>query len=137
MVSQIGSSLSAVYQPYALPPYPKCFSSYSRMIIGSPPYDMPEVCVSRSLTVICRRAGTMTRFESLAGFVESRRTATVVLAKVGIQRLTGSDRLIFPSSTSISAATLVIALDCDAMRKIASVVMRLLASRSDHPIAFS
>src|SRR6266513_5248504 len=54
-----------------------------------------------------------------------------------MKRLTGSPSEIFPSSTSIRIAALVIAFDCDAMRKIASGVMRRPDSLSAQPTARS
>ena len=81
--------------------------------------------------VIGRRAGTCdTVPRSLA-------TATVVRAKDGMK----VPALVFnasaPSSTSCMIAALVNALVCDAIRKIASVVMRRPASLSAQPNAFS
>ena len=80
------------------------------------------MCVSRSRTVISRLAGT-----TLAGVPATAPagagTNTVVFLKDGMYRETGSERPSRPSSTSIIAATLVTALDIDAMRKIVSVFM--------------
>ncbi len=81
--------------------------------------------------VIWRRAGTVV----IAPF--SPATATMVLAYAGMKRLTGSFRPILPSSTSARTPTLVIALVCEAMRKIVSVVIRRFASLSAQPTAFS
>ena len=94
------------------------------------PYEMPAVCVSRSRMVMARRAGTMARPVSV-------RTSTVARANDGRNRLTGvvSDSL--PSSSSMSTAVLVIALVCDAKRKMASVDIGRCASRSFHPTARS
>ena len=94
------------------------------------PYEMPAVCVSRSRMVIARLAATTER-------LVSTRTATVVWAKSGMNLLTGSLSETFPSSTSDMMATLVSAFVCDAIRKIASGVMRRLASLSDQPKARS
>ena len=80
--------------------------------------------------MISRLAGTIDTPASL--FI-----ATVVLANDGMKRLTGSVNPIVPSSTRVSTATLVIAFDCEAMRKIVSVVMRRPASLSLHPTARS
>ena len=129
IVSQIGSFLSAVYQPNpAAGPNP--FSSYIVATELSVPYEMPAVCVSRSRMVICRFAGTMVTPVSL-------RTATLVEANAGMKRLTGSLMLIFPSSTSDRIATLVIAFVCEAMRKIVFGVIFRPASLSLHPRARS
>ena len=65
------------------------------------------------------------------------RRATVVFAKVGMKWPTGSLRPILPSSTSARMAALVMALVCEAMRKIVSVVMRRPASLSLQPTARS
>ncbi len=75
--------------------------------------------------VMARRAGTR-------GCAVSA-LATVVCAKSGSQRETGSESRSRPSSTSAITATLVTALLCEAMRKIASGVIRLPASRSAQP----
>ena len=88
---------------------------------------MPAVCVSRSRIVICRRAGT------IAAPVSS---ITRVCANAGMKRDTGSLMAIFPASTSARIATEVIALLCDAMRKIASGVIGRFASLSAQPTAF-
>jgi hypothetical protein len=53
-----------------------------------------------------------------------------------MNRLTGSLSAILPSSTSIRMAVLVMAFDCDAMRKIASAVIGRRASRSIQPTLF-
>ncbi len=128
--AQIGSDLSAKYQPMpAAGPSP--FSSYSLAMCGSVPYDMPDVCVSRSRIWICRRAGTISTPPS------ARRSATVVFAKAGMKRLTGSARRTWPSSTSIMTAALVMAFDCEAIRKIESTRIGSFASRSRQPSAFS
>ena len=81
--------------------------------------------------VIGRFAGT------IGATPASVRTATVVFANAGMKRLTGSLRPSLPSSTSDRIATLVIALVCDAMRKIVSVVIRRPASLSLQPTARS
>jgi len=94
----------------------------------SVPYEMPAVWVSRSLIVMERVAGLTTRPVSL--FV-----ATVVCAKAGMKRLTGSPSAIFPSSTSDRIATVVMAFVCDAMRNNASLVIRRPASLSSQPTA--
>jgi hypothetical protein len=91
---------------------------------------MPAVCVSRSRIVMRRRAGTIARPVSL-------RTATAARSNAGMKRPTGSLRATFPSSTSAMIATLVNAFVCDAMRKIASAVIRRPASLSAHPTARS
>ena len=82
---------------------------------GCVPYEMPAVCVSRSRIVIWRLAGTVsTPPPSFA-------TGTVVFANAGMKRLTGSvsAELALPPCSTRTAA-LVIALVCDAMRKIVS-----------------
>jgi hypothetical protein len=89
---------------------------------------MPAVWVSRSRIVIARRAGTIARPVSPG-------TATVVCAYAGMNRETGSESAIAPSSTSIMIATLVTAFDWDAMRKIASMDIGRRASRSAMPTA--
>ena len=53
-----------------------------------------------------------------------------------MKRLTGSPSAILPSSTSMRMAVLVIALDCDAMRNIASAVIGRRDSRSIQPTLF-
>jgi hypothetical protein len=70
--------------------------------------------------VICRFAGTVDTGlpgAALAG----RGTITVVLRKAGMYLLTGSFSSSLPSSSRIRAAVVVIAFDCEAMRKIVSV----------------
>ena len=62
-------------------------------------------------------------------------TKTVVFAKDGIQRETGASSAIRPSSTSMSAATVVTAFDMDAIRKIASFGIGILFSTSREPNA--
>ena len=85
--------------------------------------------VSRSWIVIGRRAATTVRPLSALD-------ATVVCANAGMNRLTGSLNAILPSSTRMRIAVLVIAFDCDAMRKIASGVIGRRDSRSIHPTLF-
>ena len=65
-----------------------------------------------------RRAGTISRPFSPV-------VATVVLANSGMKRLTGSESVSLPSSSRMRAATLVMAFDCDAMRKIVPAVIGL------------
>jgi hypothetical protein len=102
------------------------------------PYEMPAVCVRRSRTVIGRLAGTNDTPVPMSGpGPGSLRVATVVLANVGTNRLTGSFKPTFPSSTSMRIAALVIAFVCDAMRKMVSVVIRRPASLSRQPNARS
>src|SRR5262249_12494995 len=116
-----------------VPPEPRRGPEASGLIRrrdGRLPYEIPAVCVSRSRIVIWRRAGTI--FVSAPSAV-----ATVVFAKPGMYRLTGSLMPIFPSSYSAMTAVLVIALDCDAMRKIVSVVILRPASLSAQPNALS
>jgi hypothetical protein len=57
-------------------------------------------------------------------------TATRVSRKAGMYLDTGSVMAIFPSSTSIMMATLVIGLVIDAMRKIVSVFIGRFFSTS-------
>ena len=64
-------------------------------------------------------------------------TATVVFAKLGMNSLTGVASVSAPSSIRIRMATLVSALDCDAIRKIESVAILRLLSLSLHPNALS
>ena len=54
-----------------------------------------------------------------------------------MNRLTGLVSAIFPSSNRIMIAMLVSAFVCDAIRNIASGVMRRLLSLSAHPTARS
>ena len=128
-MSQIGSSLSAVYHPKpAAGPSP--FGSYNAATEGFVPYEIPAVCVSRSRIVICRFAGTIVPSDPFS-------VATVVFANAGMERPAGSFRPIFPSSISERIATLVSALVCEAMRKIVSVVIFRPASLSLQPNARS
>jgi hypothetical protein len=53
----------------------------------------------------------------------------------GMKRVTGSVRRTFPSSISIRIATPVTGFDIDAMRKIASLRIGVLCSRSMSPCA--
>ena len=62
-------------------------------------------------------------------------TITVVLRKAGMYLLTGSFRSSLPSSTRIIAATVVMAFDCEAMRKIVSVRIGTPFSTSALPSA--
>ena len=95
---------------------------------------MPAVCVSRSRIVIARFAGTaLTSVPATAP--AGGGTATVVFPNAGMYLDTGSLRPSRPSSTSIIAATLVSAFDCEAMRKIVSFVIARAASTSDLPKA--
>ena len=62
-------------------------------------------------------------------------TITVVLRKAGMYLLTGSFSSSLPSSTRIKAAVVVMAFDCEAMRKIVSVRIGTAFSTSALPSA--
>ncbi len=62
-------------------------------------------------------------------------TITVVLRKAGMYLLTGSFSSSLPSSSRIRAAVVVIAFDCEAMRKIVSVFIGTPFSTSALPTA--
>ncbi len=79
----------------------------------------------------------MARFAGSVATCSPFFTATVVFAKVGMNWLTGVASVNAPSSIRIRIATLVIALDCEAMRKIESVAILRLPSLSLQPTAFS
>ena len=129
MVTQVSSSLSAVYHPSpAAGPSPS--ASYWEETRGSMPYEIPAVCVSRSAIVIARRAAT-------ADAGDSPLTTTVVLPNAGMKRLTGMFGVSRPSSISARMATLVSAFVCEAMRKIESTFIGRFASLSLHPSARS
>ena len=65
MVSQIGSSLSAVYQPFpAIGPSP--LAAYMSRTKGSVPYEIPAVCVKSWRIVIWDFAGTILKAASEA-----------------------------------------------------------------------
>jgi hypothetical protein len=82
------------------------------------PYTRPEVCVSRSSIVICRRAGTVPAASPLVG--DSAGASTRICLNDGMKRDTGSEVRSLPSSTSIMIATLVTGFVIDAIRNIAS-----------------
>ena len=85
--------------------------------------------MSRSRIVTGRFAGT-TSYPPPA-----RGTATVVRWNSGMYLPTGSESSSAPCSCSIIAATLTIALVCEAMRKIVSARIGLCDSRSRSPTA--
>jgi hypothetical protein len=95
---------------------------------------MPEVWVRRSRMVISRFAGTVRGAE--AGVAPGAGSSTtMVFAKAGRYFDTGSASRRRPSSTSIIAATLVTALENEAMRTMVSRRIGTLASTSDWPSA--
>ncbi len=94
----------------------------------SVPYESPAVWVSSWRMVMARWIGTSARPLSVE-------TATRASAKLGRYFETGSFSRSRPSSTRIMAATLVIALLWEAIRKRAPDVMGRAASRSAMPKA--
>ena len=79
--------------------------------------------------VISRRAGT----DVMSPVTVAAGTTTVVFLKAGMNFETGSSMTILPSSISITAATLVMAFDIEAMRKMASFGIGTCFSRSSSP----
>src|SRR6266849_1147946 len=92
---------------------------------------MPEVCSSRSSILMGRRSGT----RSSTGRPEASflSTPSFMPAKEGMYLLTGSSSAIFPRSTSIIAATLVMVLVTEWIGKIASTVIGVAFSTSRLP----
>ncbi len=93
------------------------------------PISMPKPIrkVSRSRRVIGRLAGTTSSMGPSIAF------STLRSANSGSSRSTGSSSRSLPSSTRIIAATAVIGLDIEAMRKMVSRRMGVLRSRSCRP----
>src|SRR5712675_1358538 len=92
---------------------------------------MPEVCSSKSSILRGRRSGT----RSSTGWPESSFLSmpTRMPAKEGMYLLTGSSRAIFPRSSSIIAATLVMVLLTEWIGKIVSAVIGVPFSTSRLP----
>ena len=129
-MSQIGSSLSAVYQPQpAAGPSPLRFVLRRDRRLGA----VRDAGGVRQ-QIADRDRPPRRHLVDDAALVRapppsSWRTRDVAAA--------GSLSASLPSSMSDRMATLVIALVCDAMRKIVSVVISRPASLSAHPNAFS